>query len=526
MQQGRRSVVRAGAAVRGFVGAASLGLLLAFASLAGAAAPGTWTEIQGAIAPSPIMQFGTVAGADGSLFVAFANADGDVLVSHASADGSYLSTVTAFPVPPIATTPAGYPMIVRTPDGKLHITYSGERNGVQGVFSGEGSADGSTWSPATLASGDVGGTQIASAVGGDGTVYFAQAQPTVSLHRGLNSAPAQIFQSTEFPQQAGLAVDGSDGSVWLGWMTPPGLTLKIRRADPATGAPSGVEYVAPGVSGAPVSVIYHSPNLQQLAVSGLRSRAGIYAAYVDTADRSTLLLWRVGDPTPKVVVTSPGTVSSTALAAAADGGLWIIWLDSAPAGQTVQTRKLAADGVTLGPIATLAVPPSPFFLSVAQLSGIAQPAGVEIVLAANNGAQRIFATLAVPATSPPPAPPAPPAPPPAAAVVATSLSPKIKVLRRAVSVTLRAPAGAIASGTIQLKAKVTKGKKAKPKIVGSLPFKLAAGQTRTFTVALNKSGRKALARVKRLKVSVIIVARDAAGKAKSTTRIVTLRNRG
>ena len=522
MPQGRGNAVRAGAAVLGFGGTVALALLLAFASLAGAAAPGTWTEIQGPTLPSPIMQFGTVAGADGSLFVSFADAAGDVLVSHATADASYLSTVTAFPVPPIASTPAGYPMIVRTPDAKLHITYSGERNGVQGVFSGEGSADGSTWSPATLASGDVGGTQIASAAGGDGTVYFAQAQPTVSLHRGLNSSPAQIFQSTEFPQQAGLAVDGGDGSVWVGWMTPPGLSLKIRRADAATGAPSGVEYVAPGVSGAPVSVIYHASNLQPLAVSGLQSRAGIYAAYVDTADRSTLLLWRVGDPTPKVVATSPGTVSSPTLAAAADGGLWVIWLDSAPAGETVQTRKLAADGVTLGPIATVPEPPSPAFLSVAQLAGIAQPGGVEIVLGANNGGQRIYAALAVPPASAPTTPTAP-ATTQVAAAVATSLSPTVKVLRRAVSVTLRAPAGATASGTIQLKAKVTTGKKAKPKIVGSLPFKLAAGQTRSFTVALNKSGKNALARLKRLKVSVVIIARDAAGRAKTTTRKVTLK---
>ena len=518
----RRNLVRAAAAVLGFGGAVSLALVVGFASLAGAEAPGTWAEIQGPVPPSPIMQFGAVAGADGSLFVSFADAAGDVLVSHATADASYLATVTAFPVPPIATTPAGYPMIVRTPEGKLHITYSGERNGVQGVFSGEGSPDGSTWGPAALASGDVGGTQIASAVAGDGTVHFAQAQPTVSLHRGLNSAPAQIFQSTGFPQQAGLAVDGGDGSVWVGWMSPPGLTLKIRRSDPATGAPSGVEYVAPGVSGAPVGVIYHASNLQPLAVSGLQSRAGIYAAYVDTSDRSSVLLWRVGDPTPKVVVTSPGTVSSPTLAAAADGGLWIIWLDSTAGGETVQTRKLAADGATLGPIATLPLPPSPVFVSVAQISGIAQPGGVEIVLAANNGAQRIFATLAVPPASAPTTPTAP-ATTTVAPAVATSLSPTVKVLRKAVSVTLRAPAGATASGTIQLKAKVTTGKKAKPKIVGSVSFKLAAGQTRSFRVALNKSGKNALARIKRLKVSVVIIARDATGKAKATTRTVTFK---
>jgi hypothetical protein len=130
--------------------------------------------------------------------------------------------------------------------------------------------------------------------------------------------------------------------------------------------------------------------------------------------------------------------------------------------------------------------------------------------------------LAVPPASAPTAPTAPTTTDVAAAV-ATNLSPTVKLLRKAVSVTLRAPAGATASGTIQLKAKVTTGKKAKPKIVGSLSFKLAAGQTRSFTVALSKSGKNALARIKRLRVSVVIIARDAAGKARTTTRTVTLK---
>ena len=56
-------------------------------------------------------------------------------------------------------------------------------------------------------------------------------------------------------------------------------------------------------------------------------------------------------------------------------------------------------------------------------------------------------------------------------------------------VTLHAPAGATASGTIQLLAKLSSAKKAKLKLVGSKAFKLAAGQTKTFTIALNKSGK-------------------------------------
>jgi hypothetical protein len=526
---------RLATALLGLGGAASVALVCA--SLVGAAAPGTWTEVEGPTLPSPISQFGAVAGADGSLFVAFADAGpaGKVLVSHVSADGTYLSIATAFAKPDLgASTPAGSPAIVREASGNLLIVYSGERLGDSEVFAGEGAADGSTWTPAAAATSFFDGTQIASAVASDGTVYFGQAASSVYLHRGTTVAtPPQTFPSTGNPEEAGIAADGGDASVWLGWMSGPGgLALRVRHADPATGAPTGPEYVAPDLAGAPVGTIYYPTLLQPLAISGVTGRSGAYAAYVNQADRANLLLWHVGDALPRAVATSNGTIENSTLAAAADGGLWIIWLDSTAGVQTVQYRKLAADGVTLGPIGTLALPPTPVFLSVHQLTGVAQPDGVEIVLGSDE--MRIYATLAptptVPqpptaTTSPPPTLPPVIAPPPVsvAAAVATNLSPKVKVGREAVLVTLHAPKGATASGTIQLKARVATGKKAKPKAVGSASFRLAAGQAKTLTVALNKLGRAALIRTHRLTISVVIGARNAAGQTKTTTRSITLR---
>ena len=108
-------------------------------------------------------------------------------------------------------------------------------------------------------------------------------------------------------------------------------------------------------------------------------------------------------------------------------------------------------------------------------------------------------------------------------VVATKLSPKFKIVGKTVRVTLKAPAGAIAAGTIQLKAKLAAGKKAKLKNVGSKAFKLTSGQTKTFTVALSKSGKARLAQIGKLKLSVVVAAKDAAGKVKPTTRALTLK---
>ena len=107
--------------------------------------------------------------------------------------------------------------------------------------------------------------------------------------------------------------------------------------------------------------------------------------------------------------------------------------------------------------------------------------------------------------------------------VSTRLSPKLKAGRQRVLVTLHAPAGATASGTIQLKAKLAAGKKAKLKNVGSAAFKLGAGQTKTFTVMLNTGGKARLVRIGNLRVSVIIAARDAAGKVKPTNRSITVK---
>jgi probable HAF family extracellular repeat protein len=116
-----------------------------------------------------------------------------------------------------------------------------------------------------------------------------------------------------------------------------------------------------------------------------------------------------------------------------------------------------------------------------------------------------------------------PATPRSRVIVATALSPKLKAFGNAVRVTLRAPAGAIASGSIQLKAKLSAAGKAKLKGVGSKAFALTAGQTKTFTVALTKSGKARLARIGKLKITVVIAARDAAGKPKATTRTITLK---
>jgi hypothetical protein len=59
-------------------------------------------------------------------------------------------------------------------------------------------------------------------------------------------------------------------------------------------------------------------------------------------------------------------------------------------------------------------------------------------------------------------------------------------------------------------------------VLGRASFSAAGGRTARVTVKLSAAGRRLLARAKKLKVVVTIVARDAAGNAKTTTKSLTL----
>ena len=106
--------------------------------------------------------------------------------------------------------------------------------------------------------------------------------------------------------------------------------------------------------------------------------------------------------------------------------------------------------------------------------------------------------------------------------VSTSLSPKLEDGHQRVLVTLTAPAGATASGSIRLKATLGSGKGAKLRNVGSASFRLGSGQKKTFTVVLATGGKAVLVRIGHLRVSVIIAAKDAAGKTHPATRSIKL----
>ncbi|HEY4277112.1 MAG TPA: alkaline phosphatase family protein [Conexibacter sp.] len=99
----------------------------------------------------------------------------------------------------------------------------------------------------------------------------------------------------------------------------------------------------------------------------------------------------------------------------------------------------------------------------------------------------------------------------------------VKTSGRGLAVTLRAPAGARASGTVKLTARVASGHRTRTVTVGSRAFSLAAGASQTLQVALNSAGRRALQSAGKLKVTVAITAKAVGGSTTRSHGTVTLK---
>ncbi|MDO8187268.1 phosphodiester glycosidase family protein [Conexibacter sp. JD483] len=93
----------------------------------------------------------------------------------------------------------------------------------------------------------------------------------------------------------------------------------------------------------------------------------------------------------------------------------------------------------------------------------------------------------------------------------------------AVRVTLSVAKGSTATATVQLRAKLRVGRKTAMVLVGRGSATLGDGGSKTLTLKLNAAGRKALKKARKLKLQVVVSARDAAGKLVRTTKSLTVK---
>jgi Carboxypeptidase regulatory-like domain len=359
------------------------------------ASSGTWSEVQGPNLPVSSSRVSVLRAPDGALLVAYSDSGDGIEVSRVGTDGTWQSTVDA--VPGAAGNVTDNPALVPAADGKPLLLFNGFRAGQgagNGVYSSSGDATGASWSSPALAGPEMPGSNLVGATAADGTVFYDAAAfdltSSVALHRGLDPALAnQTIQGSASAQDPGLAIDGSSGAVWAGWISGSPQGLDVQQVDSSSGAPTGAVLQAPSLTGSPV--VLADPGNSTLAFAARAGHAGVYAAYVDKDDQSKVLLWRVGDPTPTAVSDSRGDVGVPTLAPAPGGGLWIIWTDDTAGVQTIQARELLADGTTLGPISQLAVPTTGSFLDVEELAGSGASGRVDIVLGGfSNGQLRFY----------------------------------------------------------------------------------------------------------------------------------------
>jgi hypothetical protein len=311
--------------------AAATVAILMFAAPTASAAP--WKRLT---APEgrTIDQVALARSADGVLHVAWHHPTGplteDLLHTSIAADGSVGATV------PIATGWVGIqnPALVTAPDG-LRAIWGGIRSTVSGDPQNEMSTalstdGGATWvlQPGSVVrtGGQSYGSSVSAVTRPDGTSLQAWAGTLGTwVHAGLTGAlPNHDFQAGlgTYGYDPALAVDAA-GRVVLAWYSSAAGRLGVLAQDvSADGSPVGGPVTMPGTSDMAIGLIARTPLVA-------RPGGGFYAAYpVGYPALEHARLWRVGAPESKSIA-SFGALGNhpVTVAAAADGRLWVLWLD-------------------------------------------------------------------------------------------------------------------------------------------------------------------------------------------------------
>jgi hypothetical protein len=293
-----------------------------------------WTQLSAGAdtEASPVPSLATA----GSGFVAaFALASsGTVQVASFEAPGSGVSGVSR-EVPASGWSSVGNPVLFPAAGGGLQMLFDGIRSTnpsdpLDGTILTARNADGTFGTPA-LASTLFTGLGSEAVLAADGsTPLFATAQSGELVVNAGSSGATQIDLSGYSPGSASdpaLAYDSS-GRLWLAWYadgnTPLQAGLYLLQLDPATGSAAGA------------ATAIHVP---QSSSEDLGERIALACTtvcrvvYVDRGG-SRLLTWAPGDAAPTVAVSGSNHLSDPAAAYAADGRLWVVWVD----GDTIDAR--------------------------------------------------------------------------------------------------------------------------------------------------------------------------------------------
>jgi hypothetical protein len=252
--------------------------------------------------------------------------------------------------PDIAPAPGGGLAVMW---GGLHSTTTGDPLNNSGLATSDDS--GAAWSLSPVAPTPGGYASQWSIVNSGGTLFeswFGTAGTFV--HRGTDQAtPANDYQAQlgGYGSLPGFAVDGANGSLWLGWET--GFAKEkngayAQQVDQGSGAPVGSPAKMPGSS-----VVYQGGTesttvLGRTPITGRVGRPGVWMAYTSGYPFSErVLVWKVGAAASTTLELAKGVDHRTlAITSDPDGRVIVLWSRDGGGDQSQLLARVSNTDVT------------------------------------------------------------------------------------------------------------------------------------------------------------------------------------
>jgi hypothetical protein len=223
------------------------------------------------------------------------------------------------------------------------------------------------------------GSTVSASTLPDGTTLQAWAGTLGTwVHGGLSpAAPNRDYQAPlgAYGYDPGIATDASGQTVMAWYSNAAGHLGVLAQPVASDGSPVGSATTMPGTNAMAVGVLARTPIVA-------RRRGGFYVAYpTGHPTMNRIRVWRVGAGTAPIVARTSGQGNQpAAVAATADGRIWVAWADNVNGTPRVLARRSNRSGSRFG--ATVAAGRVRGSLSAYALDASAAPDGRLDLLAA------------------------------------------------------------------------------------------------------------------------------------------------
>jgi hypothetical protein len=385
----------------------TLALLCALPAAGSAGGVGKWTDLTGATGTN-LTQVGLQVTPDGLLHVVWtgrsATAGKDDLLHRVVKAGG---AVGARQTVEAAWSALNDPAIVYNPaSGELAIAFSGIRGASAGdpyqrMTLSTSLDGGASWALSPALIDPPSSTSWASAVAAiraGGELYETwYGSSGVWVHRGVSpDSPAFDYQSGlgSFGYHSNFGLE-KGGALWLVWASNAtgNSGLYAQMVDQTSGAPAGPLIKLPSSTTKWSGAQRFSMTLSRVPVVGRAKGNGVFVAYPSGYPTTgKVRLWRItaAKRTSMLIASSASTKDETAIAAAPDGRIWVVWSERTGGRPKVVVRRSNATVTSFGPAKAYTVPSG--YASVWHLAAAARGGKLD-VMAHVGGGSKADATL-------------------------------------------------------------------------------------------------------------------------------------